>query len=279
MAAAGSGTDATAAPPLGPGDAPLAGLRVVEATSRVQGPLAGHLLGLLGADVVRLEPPGGDPMRGVPPVAGRYSARFQALNRGKRAVEADLKSPLGRATALRLAAGADVFLHNWPPGRAARLRLDHGDLAAVRPALVHAHAGGWAGLLPHPQPLGTDYLVQAYCGVAALVAGPGEPPAPSLLTITDVLGGLICAEGVVAALLARARAGVGVRVETALVDAARLITDSAAAGQSRAPVRAGVVTDLAAMAADPAYSAAVEVVDGMAYSRAPWTFAPVEDAR
>lgn len=270
-------------PPLGPSRvfpagrwAPLAGLRVVEATSRVQGPLAGHLLGLLGAEVVRLEPPGGDPMRGVPPMAGPYSARFQALNRGKRAVEADLKSAPGHRAARRLTATADVFLHNWPPGRAARLRLDHDDLAAARPALVYAHAGGWADLMPAPQPLATDYLVQAHCGVAALAAGPGERPAPSLLTLTDVLGGLICAEGVVAALVARARTGVGVRIETALVDAARLIVDtqyptrSAAGGAGRTPV----VTDLAAMAADPAYRAALDTTGVAVYSGPPWTFVP-----
>ncbi|WP_433498389.1 CoA transferase [Sphaerimonospora sp. CA-214678] len=267
----------------GPGvnRAPLAGLRVLEATSRVQGPLAGHLLGQLGAEVVRLEPPGGDPMRGVPPMAGPCSARFQALNRGKRAVEADLKSAQGRRAALRLAAAADVFLHNWPPGRAARLRLDHDDLAVVRPALVYAHAGGWADLLPPPQPLGTDYLVQAYCGVAALAVAPGERPAPSLLTLTDVLGGLICAEGVVAALLARARTGVGVRVETALADAARLIVDTAyptcpAAGgvSGRAPV----VTDLAVPAADPAYHAALDITGAAVYSGPPWTFVPAPDS-
>ncbi|MEV4381674.1 CoA transferase [Streptosporangium sp. NPDC049644] len=273
---------ASALPSLGPHDrAPLAGLRVVEATSRVQGPLSGHLLGLLGAEVVRLEPPGGDPMRGVPPMAGECSARFQALNRGKRVVEADLKSAPGRRAALRLVAAADVFLHNWPPGRAARLGLDHEALAAVRPCLVHAHAGGWADLLPEPQPLATDYLVQAYCGVAALVGGPGEPPAPTLLTLTDVLGGLINAEGVVAALLARSRTGAGVRAETALVDAARLIRDATAPhGRGDATCTGAgvgavtVVTDLAEMAADPAFSTALDTGGEAVYSRAPWTFVP-----
>lgn len=282
--------------PLGPHDrGPLAGLRVVESTTRVQGPLAGHLLGLLGADVVRIEPPGGDPLRGVPPMAGGCSARFLALNRGKRAVEADLKSASGRRTALDLAGTADVFLQNWPPGRAARFCLDHGDLAAVHPALVYAHAGGWAEALPTSRPPGTDYLVQAYTGVAALLTGPGVPPAPTLMTITDVLGAVIGAEGIVAALLARARSGVGVCAETALVDAAHLIrvatdltdattltggamvTEAGAgtgSGVGAVGPAAGVVTDLATMAADPAYAAAL-VTDGtVTYGRAPWSFAP-----
>ncbi|KOX12533.1 hypothetical protein ADL05_21065 [Nocardiopsis sp. NRRL B-16309] len=270
------GSPGHALPPLGPHvHAPLSGIRVLEATTRVQGPLAGHLLGLLGARVLRVEPPGGDPMRGVPPMAGPYSARFLALNRGKRAVEADLKSERGRRTALDLAASAHVFLHNWPPGRAERLGLAPDDLAAGRPSLVHAHTGGWADALPDPQPLGTDYLVQAHSGVAALVNGPGEPPAPSLMTITDVLGGIIGAEGAVAALLAHARTGAGVRAETALVDAARLLREAAPPRGPSADRSAGaaVTTDLAAMAADPAFATAFDT-DGAAYARAPWTFAP-----
>ncbi|MEU5861542.1 CoA transferase [Nonomuraea sp. NPDC047529] len=252
---------------------PLAGLLVVESTNRVQGPLAGHVLGLLGADVVRLEPPGGDPLRGVPPMAGPTSARFLALNRGKRALEADLKSGAGRRAAVRLIACAHVFLHNWPPGRAGAYGLDHEDLAPVRPSLVYAQAGGWAEALPPPQPMGTDYLVQAYSGVAALLAGPGERPAPSLMTLTDVLGALISAEAVVAALVARARSGAGVRAATALIDAARLLR-ATPPGRAPAGPRVTPVTDLAAMADDPAFDGVLDRTPQAAYSRAPWTFVP-----
>lgn len=273
---------APALPPLGPHDrTPLAGLRVVESTTRVQGPLAGHLLGLLGADVVRIEPPGGDPLRGVPPMAGGCSARFLALNRDKRAIEADLKAASGRRTALRIAGTADVFLQNWPPGRATRFGLGPGDLAAVHPPLVYAYAGGWADALPPSRPPGTDYLVQAYTGVAALLTAPGVPPAPTLMTITDVLGAVISAEGIVAALLARARTGVGVCAETALVDAAHLIREATALTDAAMGAEVGVVrpaadavTDLAAMAADPAYAAALDTDGAVTYSRAPWTFTP-----
>ncbi|MFE6387058.1 CoA transferase [Nocardiopsis dassonvillei] len=221
--------DATGAPaaplaPLGPdAAAPLAGLRVVEATNRVQGPLAGLLLAMLGAEVVRIEPPGGDPMRGVAPMAGDRSARFLALNRGKGAVEADLKTEAGRRTARDLAATADVLLYNWPPGRAEGFGLGPDDLADPAPGLVHVHADGWGGRAPGPGVLATDYLVQAHGGVADLLAGPGQEPAPSLLTLTDVLGGILAAEGAVAALLLRARTGAGVRARTALSDAARLL--------------------------------------------------------
>lgn len=273
LRALSDGAPAPALPPLRPDEyGPLTGLLVVESTNRVQGPLAGHVLGLLGADVIRLEPPGGDPLRGVPPMAGQLSARFLALNRGKRVLEADLKSGVGRRAALRIVAAAHVFLHNWPPGRACAFGLDHDDLAAVRPSLVYAQAGGWAEVLPAPQPLGTDYLVQAYSGVAALLAEPDEEPAPSLMTLTDVLGALISTEGVTAALVARARTGQGVRAETALIDAGRLIRDTATTTSDRTPLRAGVVTDLGAMAVDPAFAGVLETGGPAVYSRAPWTF-------
>lgn len=195
------------APALTGGGAPLCGLRVVEATRRVQGPLAGHLLRMLGADVLRIEPPGGDPGRGTP--------RFAVLNAGKSVVELDLTTDHGRAATRELVADADVFVHNWAPGRAEAWRLDASDLAAVRPGLVYAAASGWGRALGEDPPLGTDYVVQAHSGLAAAARPPGEPPAPSLMTVTDVLGGLVCALGVLAGLTRR----VGVRVDSSLLSA------------------------------------------------------------
>lgn len=259
--------------PLSPGvNAPLSGLRVVEATNRIQGPLAGLLLGMLGAEVVRVEPPGGDPMRGVPPMAGECSARFLALNRGKDVVEADLKTASGRRTAVRTAAAADGVLYNWPPGRAERFGLGPEDLAVHAPGLVHVHADGWGRGAPEPGMVATDYLVQAHGGVADLLAGPGEEAAPSLLTLTDVLGGVLAAEAAVAALLARARVGTGVRARTALSDAARLLRR---VGRGTAPQERGgpaPVRDLARMAAAPEFAGAFDAVGGAACVRAPWTF-------
>ncbi|MFF3193997.1 CoA transferase [Streptomyces misionensis] len=202
---------------------PLTGLRVVESTRRVQGPLAGHVLRMLGAEVIRVEPPGGDPMRWLAPLAGGTSARFTALNAGKRVVEADLTTAAGRDTVRALTAEADVFLHNWAPGKAVRLGLDDSDLLPARPALVYAWASGFGDTLGDRPPLGTDYLAQVHSGLAAAVRPYGEPPAPSLMTLTDVLGGLVCAQGVLAALAARERTGRGCRVDSSLVSAAALI--------------------------------------------------------
>lgn len=134
------------APP--PVDATLAGLTVLEDGRWIQAPLTAHLLSLLGAEVVRIEQPGGDPLRGMPPTCSGVSARWLALNRGKKAVEVDIKSAADRERLRAMAADADVFLHNWAPGKAAALGLDNEDLTAANPALVHAYTSGWADRLP-----------------------------------------------------------------------------------------------------------------------------------
>ncbi|MFD7912373.1 CoA transferase [Streptomyces sp. NPDC059752] len=202
---------------------PLAGLTVLEAGRRIQAPLAAHLLGLLGADVIRIEPPGGDPLRGMPPACSGISARWLALNRGKRAVEIDIKREADRRRLRELAAGADVFLHNWAPGKAAELGLDSEDLARVNPALVYAYTSGWADRI-EDAPMGTDFMVQARTGVGEAVRPEGEAPAPSLMTLLDVLGGLLGAEAVLAGLLLRERSGHGVRVDSSLLGAADTLT-------------------------------------------------------
>lgn len=202
---------------------PLRGMTVVEATRRVQGPLAGHVLQMLGARVVRVEPPGGDPQRGTEPVVGDCSARFLALNEAKSVVEADLKTVEGRQTVRALALEADVFLHNWAPGKAEVFGLDAETLCSANPDLVYAHASGWGpsstpDLLP-----GTDFMVQARSGLAWDMAEGDNKPRPTLMTVLDVLGGLVSAEGVLAGLLARERGGGPQRVDTSLLSAATIL--------------------------------------------------------
>ncbi len=206
-----------------PAAAPLEGIVVVESTRRVQGPVAGHVLRMLGAEVIRVEPPGGDPMRGLPPMAGDCSVRYRSLNDGKRTVEVDIKSAAGRRELHDLVAGAEAFVHNWAPGKAAQLGLDAADLVRSSPGLVYAWASGWGDAAGPNPPLGTDFLVQAGSGLAAALTPRGTPAAPSLMTLTDVLGGLVCANGVLAGLLRRVRTGEGTRVDTSLLSGASLI--------------------------------------------------------
>ncbi|MGW0363385.1 CoA transferase [Streptomyces sp. NPDC002990] len=208
----------------GDGDVlPLTGVRVIESARRIQGPMAGHVLRLLGAEVVRVEPPGGDPMRGLPPVAGGCSVRFSALNHGKSVVEADLTTRQGRETVGELVSRADVFLHNWAPGKAESLLLDADALHAVNPRLVYASASGFGTALGPVPPIGTDYLAQVHGGLAAALRPAGEVPAPSLMTVTDVLGGLVLAQAVLAGLLAREETHRGCHATSSLLSAAALV--------------------------------------------------------
>lgn len=202
---------------------PLEGIRVLEAGRRIQAPLAAHLLRLLGATVVRVEPPGGDPLRGMPPVCGELSARWLALNRGKDAVEVDIKDSADRGRLLELAAGADVFLHSWAPGRAESLGLGAETFSRANPGLVYAHTSGWGGRLRDAPP-GTDFMVQARAGVSARDPATGSRSVASLMTVVDMLGGFVGAQSVLAALLAGSRARRGVRVESSLLGAAHTLS-------------------------------------------------------
>jgi crotonobetainyl-CoA:carnitine CoA-transferase CaiB-like acyl-CoA transferase len=208
-------------------DAPLRGLRVVEVTSRLQGPLAGHLLRLLGAEVTKVEPPGGDFGRHSPPLAGETGAAYLAYNDGKRVVEIDYKHAAGRAQLAELAAGADVFLHNWRPGRAEALGLDAAAVARMNPSGVYAWASGWDGVADPPCAIAGDFVVQAYAGSGALLHPPGGAPLPSRLTLVDVTGGLLAGEAVLAGLHHRERTGAGCRVGSSLIRAAAALAASA----------------------------------------------------
>ncbi|WP_434443772.1 CoA transferase [Lentzea sp. E54] len=266
------------------GSLPFSGLVVLEAGRRVQAPLAAHLLGLLGAAVVRVEPPGGDPLRGMPPMCGGTSARWLALNRGKSAVEIDIKDPGDRDRLRDLVRIADVFLHNWAPGTAERLGLGAHDLAAVNPALVFVHTSGWAGRIPDA-PLGTDFMAQARTGLGALLRPADEPPAPSLMTLLDVLGGLLGACTTVAALLQRERTGRAVRAESSLLAAAELLqlrANGRPAPGFRRPVLGDggwthdgvpVTDDLASIITDPRFADVVALdSDHCPEVLTPWRF-------
>jgi crotonobetainyl-CoA:carnitine CoA-transferase CaiB-like acyl-CoA transferase len=221
----------------GSGSLPLAGLRVVEATSRLQGPLAGLLLQMLGAHVVRVEPPGGDPSRSVPPLAGETGSFHLAFNRGKEPVELDLGRPQGRADLAELVADADVFLQNWRPGKAAEWGLAADDLAAANPRLVYGYASGWGDLPGVAHMVGTDFLVQAYAGVGAGIHPEGQAPLPSRALLTDYMGALATCEAVLWGLYLRERTGRGQRVDASLLAGAMAlqahVLEALAAGREK----------------------------------------------
>jgi len=197
--------------------APLAGMRVVEVTSRLQGPLAGLLLGMLGADVIKVEPPGGDFGRHTPPLVGSVGAAYLAYNRGKQVIELDYKQAEGRARLAELVAEADVFLHNWRSSRAEQLGFDFERLSQSHPSLVYAHASAWGQTAEEPAPIAGDFLVQAHAASGYGLNPTDETPFPSRVTLVDVMGGLLACEGVLAGLYLRERTGRGCRVDTSLL--------------------------------------------------------------
>ena len=206
---------------------PLNGVTVIESCRRIQGPLAGHLLALLGAEVIRIEPPGGDPLRGMPPMADGCSVRFDALNRLKAIREIDIKSSSGKSEIKELVRHADVFLHNWAPDKAAQLSLDYSDLVDLNPALIYAYAAGWS-TNGSTDPLlsavpGTDFMTQAYSGIARKISQASGTRGGSLFTVLDVLGGVIAAQGTTVALLKRELDHVGAKMTSSLMSAATLL--------------------------------------------------------
>lgn len=205
---------------------PLQGIKVIESCRRIQGPLAGHLLASLGAEVIRIELPGGDPLRAMSPSTNGCSVRFDALNRLKQVREIDIKSIQGREDIEQMVREADVFLHNWAPGKAAKLGLDYADLAKINPQLVYAYAGGWGKHNEDIQLTGTDFMVQAWSGVANLIGHHSQTRGGSLFTALDVLGGVSASQGVVAALLNREVKKQGVNIESSLLGAANLLCAS-----------------------------------------------------
>ncbi|MFD8731809.1 MULTISPECIES: CoA transferase [unclassified Streptomyces] len=231
---------------------PLGGLRIVESTRHVQGPLATSVLQALGAHVVRIEQPGGDPARGAAPSAGGVSARFTALNAGKEVREIDIRTAAGRRAVAETVAEADVFLHTWAPGEAARLRLDEADLARARPGLIYAWASAWDRAPDGPRPPGTDPMVQAWSGVADTVRTPDGNPAPSLVTLLDILGGHLAAESVLAALLARESGAARgrLRVDSSLLGASRVLLRPLLRGLDESPGTPPTAPGLVAPTAD-----------------------------
>lgn len=196
---------------------PLAGTRVVEAANFMSGPFAGMMLADLGAEVVKVEPPAGDPFRrfGRPETA--MSAVFANCNRGKRSEVLDLKAPADLERMLALLREADVFLCNWRPGAAARLGLGDAVLDAANPRLVRVYITGYGDGGPYAADPAFDSVVQGVTGMT-FAASPTDDPALSPGYPIDKLTSVMAVQATLAALLARGRTGRGDRVDVAMLD-------------------------------------------------------------
>ena len=143
----------------------LEGVRVLDVTQVMAGPFCTMMLADLGADVIKVEPPGGDMTRRMPGAVGTDTPAYNAVNRGKRSVVLDLKAPAGREAILRLARSADVFVENSRPGAMAALGLDYPSLAGINPALIYASISGFGHTGPDRARGGLDLIAQGVSGM------------------------------------------------------------------------------------------------------------------
>ncbi len=199
----------------------LDGLRVIDLTSNLSGPYCAMLLADQGADVIKVESPGGgDDMRRTPPFVGGESAPFMLWNRNKRSIVLDLKSDEGKEALHRLAKSADVLIENYRPGVAERLGIGYEALAAENPRLVYCSISGFGQTGPYRTRGGFDLITQAMSGLAAICGPKDGGPHRLPIAISDVSAGMFGAIGVLSALQARHRTGEGQHVDVSLMESA-----------------------------------------------------------
>lgn len=202
----------------GPGG-PLAGVRVLDLTTFLSGPFATELLADLGADVIKLESPEGDPSRKIPPhFVDGDSAYYLAHNRNKRSIAVNLKTESGLQVALDLVAAADIVIENFRPGVAARLGLDPHALRAARPALTWVSISGFGQVSPWRDRPAYDIVVQALSGVMSLTGQPEGPAVRLGIPAGDLVAGMYAAMAAVTALYARAHSGTGSLIDVSMLD-------------------------------------------------------------
>ncbi len=197
----------------------LEGVRVVDLTRILSGPFCTQLLADLGADVVKIEPPEGDPIRAQGAVVDGLSWYFAAFNRNKRSVVLDLRSEAGKSALARLIATADAVVDNFRPGVMAAMGFDRARLERLRPGIVHTSVTGFGEHGPYAGRPAFDFVAQAMSGWMSMNGTPATGPLRSGPPISDLVAGLYAALGTVAALYRRDRTGHGERVGAALVDA------------------------------------------------------------
>jgi crotonobetainyl-CoA:carnitine CoA-transferase CaiB-like acyl-CoA transferase len=197
---------------------PLDGIRVIDVSRVLAGPFATMLLADLGADVIKVEPPEGDESRTWGPPwwgdpADRRSAYFASVNRNKRSVVLDLRTDVGRAILDRLLTVADLLVHNYRPATAARLGLEADALRDRHPDLIVASVGGFPG--PAANRPAYDLMAQGVSGLMSITGQPDGPGTKVGVAVLDLMAGLECAVGALAALVGRGRAG---SVQVSLVE-------------------------------------------------------------
>ncbi|MGE0331963.1 MAG: CaiB/BaiF CoA transferase family protein [Ramlibacter sp.] len=202
---------------------PLSGVRVLDISQVMAGPYACMLLGDLGADVIKIEPPGtGDQTRGSMgfKMKGPDSLGFLNMNRNKRSVTLDLKTEAGRQVLLRMAKDADILVENYRPGALRRMGLGYEDLKAVNPRLVYTSISGFGQSGPWADRPGFDLMAQAMSGVMSVTGYPDSPPVKAGVPVADIGCALFAIYATLAAYIGAKNTGQGQYVDAALFDSA-----------------------------------------------------------
>ena len=209
-------------PLSGPPSGPLAGVRVIDLSTVVAGPMATQILADQGAAVIKVETAGGDPGRRLGSGRGGMSATFHNFNRGKRSIVLDLKNASGLDVLKRLLKDADVLVHNFRPGVSARLGLDYESLRADHPKLIYLGVNGFGEAGPMAGQPAYDHIIQCYSGFAALQADPHGDGRPALIrnVAVDKLTAVTAAQAITAALFARAGGAGGQEIKLSMLGAA-----------------------------------------------------------
>ncbi|MDA1003559.1 MAG: CoA transferase [Chloroflexi bacterium] len=196
----------------------LDGIRVLDFGRIQQGPFAGVLLSDMGADVIKIEEPGGEARMGSDERG--FSGMYEANNRGKRSITVNLRDDAGRDVIRRLIPSTDVVLENFRPGRMEQWGIGYEDLKPIREDLIFASASGWGRKGPWGTRGGYDHVAQAFSGVMSEQGGgPGHTPQALIGGFADSIGAMMLAYGIVTALVARERTGVGQHVDCSLIGA------------------------------------------------------------
>jgi CoA:oxalate CoA-transferase len=197
---------------------PLSGVKVLDLTRVLSGPFCTALLGDLGADVIKVEAPEGDSVRGQGAIRDGLSWYFAQFNRNKRSVRLDLRKPAAKAILARLIERSDVLVENFRPGVLARMGFDDDRLKALQPRLVTCSINGFGSTGPYRDRPAFDFIAQAMSGFMSVNGGPDDPPLRSGLPISDLVAGLYAALSITAAVLHARATGQGQRAEVSLTN-------------------------------------------------------------
>jgi len=198
---------------------PLHGIRVLDLTQMLAGPIGSMLMGDLGAEIIKVESLTGDETRKTPPYFyGEDSAYFWSINRNKKSLAIDLKSLEGIKVFYELVTHSDVVYDNFRPGVLARLKIDFENLKRYNPKIICCSVSTFGHYGPYRDRPGYDLIVQAMSGGMTITGEPGGPPVRAGIPIGDLMGGLLAVHGILSAYIARQKTGHGQRLEVSLLD-------------------------------------------------------------